>query len=85
MGDNNKPGLTTTSLLGDNFTNAQEIYRWLHNLIGQPASPSENGFIEQVIAIQLDLNINRYTVKVLAEVTHPSQVTDWHRKVGLKS
>lgn len=64
------------SLLADNFTNAREIQRWLHNLIGQPVPPSQNYYIEKVIAIQLDLNINRYTVKVLAEVNQRSHLTD---------
>ena len=76
MEDKNKLDLTTMSLFADNFTNAQEIQRWLHNLIGQPVPPSQNYFVEKVIAIQLDLKINRYTVKVLAEVNQRPQLTN---------
>ena len=76
MEDKNKLDLTTMSLFADNFTNAQEIQRWLHNLIGQPVPSSQNCFVENVIAIQLDLKINRYTVKVLAEVNQRPQLTN---------
>ena len=76
MRANHNLGLKTTSFLADNFASAQEIHRWLQSLIGRPVPDSRNYFIEKVIAIQLDLKINRYTVKVLAAVKEKSQSTD---------
>lgn len=69
MRGNDTLNLTKTiSLLADNFTNAHEIHEWLRNLIGRPAPNAHNYFIENVVDIQLDISINRYSVRVWAEI-----------------
>ncbi|MCB0212839.1 MAG: hypothetical protein KDJ52_26080 [Anaerolineae bacterium] len=69
MGENDTLHVTKTiSLLADNFNHAHEIYEWLRNLIGRPAPNAQNYFIENVVDIQLDITVNRYKVRVWAEI-----------------